>query len=110
MQQINKKLRPIGFMIVIFVVIAALLSVNHFYIKPLNDMTELVVVKSEGLDIQKPLEDQSHLLGLEEFKTSEVKLMDGEYVTSIEQMKGKKLNRIVEVGLPIPLDAMEEIK
>ncbi|MFB5283143.1 hypothetical protein [Peribacillus sp. Hz7] len=110
MRQNKRKQRIIGSIIGIFVVIIAIVGINYSLDKTLNDMTDLFVVKSEGLDIQKPLEEQTDLLGTEAFKTLEVKKMKGKYVTHIEQIKGKKLNRTIEVGHPIPLDALEDIK
>ncbi len=87
--------------------VLGIICLNYWFDYTLNNMTVLIVVKSEGLDIQKPLDEQTNLLGTEEFKTEEVKKMKEEYATSLEQLQGKTLNVPIKIGNPIPLNALE---
>lgn len=89
--------------------ILGIIGLNYWFDHTLNNMTVLIVVKNGGLDIRKPLDEQTNLLGTEEFKTSEVEKMNEEYVTSFEQLQGKKLIVPIEAGNPIPLDALENV-
>ncbi|WP_338453103.1 hypothetical protein R4Z09_15260 [Niallia oryzisoli] len=98
----KKVIRIIGILLFI-----SMIGLNYWFDRTLNNMTELIVVKKEGLDIQKPLDEQTNLLETEEFKTAEVKKMKGEYVTSYEQIQGKTLIFPIEIGNPIPLDALK---
>ncbi|KAA9023827.1 hypothetical protein [Niallia endozanthoxylica] len=87
--------------------ILGMIGLNYWYDHTINDITELIVVKREGLDTQIPLDEQINLLGTEEFKTTEVNNMKGQYVTNFEQIKGKTLIVPIEIGNPIPLEALK---
>lgn len=101
-KETKRIIKIIGFLLFI-----SMIGLNYWFDRTLNNMTELIVIKKEGLDIQKPLEEQTNLIGTEKFKTSEVKKMKKEYVTSFEQIQGKTLTFPIEIGNPIPLDALK---
>lgn len=84
-----------------------IIGLNYWYDHTIKDITNLIVVKREGLNTQIPLDEQTNLLGTEEFKTTEVNKMKGQYVTNFEQIQGKTLIFPIEIGNPIPLDALK---
>lgn len=70
--------------------------------------TPIVVMKQDGIDISKKLDEQSEFFGIKEILKSESGYFQGSIVTDYSQIKGKRLLYPLKAGSPIPLAALTD--
>ncbi|MGF7535659.1 hypothetical protein AAGG74_18560 [Bacillus mexicanus] len=92
-------------LIVLFLVISVL---TISLIAGRINTVEILVVKKEGLNTEKTLDNQLEYFEKKEILKSEMKYFKGTVVTSKQQLKNKVLLYNLKPGSPIPLSSLEE--